>query len=247
MAMLTHTWIDQYDNEAPEQGLELRKMIAGAVQFDCGDQENIPIGKGSEIWDARPPFPVTILQFEQPDNDLVSHWLVIFKEYDEKTNWVMCAQRGRKDKRWRTLFPLSVTRLPNKEWRFEEIIQTDKPRNPFKTRKDSIESSFALAKNVFYVIGCSNVEMVKNQPPEALNKKRARTGKLPILEYKTLALKVTAPSQQQNQLGGTHASPRLHLRRGHVRRLQSGRRVWVQPCVVGSPHGAIVKDYRITA
>ena len=44
--------------------------------------------------------------------------------------------------------------------------------------------------------------------------------------------------------GGTHASPRWHVRRGHWRQLADGRRVFVRQCQVGDPaRGGVVKDY----
>lgn len=47
-------------------------------------------------------------------------------------------------------------------------------------------------------------------------------------------------------LGGTHASPALHERRGHLRALASGKIVPVRPAWVGDPNrGAILKDYRV--
>lgn len=46
--------------------------------------------------------------------------------------------------------------------------------------------------------------------------------------------------------GGTHASPRWHIRRGHWRTLANGRRVFVRECEVGDQsRGAVVKDYRM--
>lgn len=44
--------------------------------------------------------------------------------------------------------------------------------------------------------------------------------------------------------GGSHASPRWHVRRGHWRRLGDGRRVFVRACEVGNPErGGVIKDY----
>jgi hypothetical protein len=46
--------------------------------------------------------------------------------------------------------------------------------------------------------------------------------------------------------GGTHASPRWHVRRGHWRTLSNGQRVFVRECEVGDQaRGGVVKDYRI--
>lgn len=48
--------------------------------------------------------------------------------------------------------------------------------------------------------------------------------------------------------GGTHASPRWHIRRGHWRQLADGRRVFVRQCEVGDPTiGGVVKDYAVEA
>jgi hypothetical protein len=55
--------------------------------------------------------------------------------------------------------------------------------------------------------------------------------------------RVRAAAQAQ---GGTHASPRWHIRRGHWRTLPDGRPTFVRECEVGDPaRGGIVKDYRV--
>ena len=49
-------------------------------------------------------------------------------------------------------------------------------------------------------------------------------------------------------LGGTHATPRWHIRRGHWRNLADGRRVFVRECEVGDKsRGGVVKDYEVAA
>lgn len=54
-------------------------------------------------------------------------------------------------------------------------------------------------------------------------------------------LRAAAPPQ-----GGSHASPRWHLRRGHWRQLADGRRVFVRQCEVGdATRGGVVKDYTV--
>ena len=55
--------------------------------------------------------------------------------------------------------------------------------------------------------------------------------------------RIRAAAQQR---GGTHASPRWHIRRGHWRTLVDGRCVFVRACEVGdAAKGGVVKDYRI--
>lgn len=102
----------------------------------------------------------------------------------------------------------------------------------------------------FSVLACSNVEKRLNQPSPERNARRARQGKLPLFDYWTLHIILDRPAADQKPYqGGTHASPRVHLRRGHIRRLESGKTVWVQSCVVGwrpDKPGGILKDYAVT-
>jgi hypothetical protein len=49
-------------------------------------------------------------------------------------------------------------------------------------------------------------------------------------------------------LGGTHASPRWHIRRGHWRNLVDGRRIFIREFEVGDmARGGVVKDYEVAA
>ena len=59
--------------------------------------------------------------------------------------------------------------------------------------------------------------------------------------------KIEPPKPKGESQGGTHASPRLHDRRGHWRNTRSGKRVWVKQCKVGDPSkGSVFHDYRFT-
>jgi hypothetical protein len=52
------------------------------------------------------------------------------------------------------------------------------------------------------------------------------------------------PATKGKPLGGTHASPRAHDRRGHWRACKSGKIVWVSQCRVGDEtRGEVVHDY----
>ena len=93
------------------------------------------------------------------------------------------------------------------------------------------------------VLNCSNVEVTEVAEPKFLNKKRLKKGKVPIYSYKTLVLK-TRKQRLLTNGHGTHESPRIHLRRGHIKRRKTGN-FWWEPCVVGDrARGIVVKDYR---
>jgi len=76
------------------------------------------------------------------------------------------------------------------------------------------------------------------------NRRKIAQGKIPSYEWRTVLIEPSAPRREG--LGGTHASPRLHDRRGHLRMLKSGKSVWVRSCKVGDPtKGIVFKDYQI--
>ena len=66
--------------------------------------------------------------------------------------------------------------------------------------------------------------------------------------YVTYILDKTKPigKPRGEFLGGTHASPKEHIRMGHKRTYSSGKEVWVKETIVneGSPRGKVNKDYK---
>ena len=82
------------------------------------------------------------------------------------------------------------------------------------------------------------------EPDAAKNKMRRARGKAPLFTYKVLT--IGKPKRKSRHLGGTHASPRSHLRRGYYRTSRNGVRHWVQPCMVkGETDGFVHKDYKV--
>lgn len=78
------------------------------------------------------------------------------------------------------------------------------------------------------------------------NKRKIAQGKLPSYDWRTVKIAPTKPQAVGESRGGTHASPRLHDRRGHLRRLRSGKNVWVKPCKVGNAAlGTVFHDYEV--
>lgn len=98
---------------------------------------------------------------------------------------------------------------------------------------------------------CSNIHHVIGQaaPKPSVAAKRKKNGKLPIFETRVLAIDVPDKTVTQNPSGGlgqgSRSGPRQHLRRGHIRRLESGKRIWVQSAVIGagSVKGNVQKNY----
>ena len=98
-------------------------------------------------------------------------------------------------------------------------------------------------------LSCSNVqhEALQVRP---LNKSAMKRGALPFDEYHVLTVRstVAAPGCIPTMLPFDRRAPREHLRRGHIRRLQDGRRIWVNATVVNAgAQGVIEKSYRMAA
>ena len=134
-------------------------------------------------------------------------------------------------------------------WYFGSGLFRD-PWSGFDQRPVSLDPPIeALLNNIvgFFscflaILNCVNVRTEQVDAPAALNKKRIKSGKMPVYSYKVLVLRPSA-AQRQDQ-GGTHESPRIHLRRGHIKHRRSGD-FWWQPHVVGDrKRGIVMKDYR---
>jgi hypothetical protein len=107
-------------------------------------------------------------------------------------------------------------------------------------------------------MSCSNIIATTHEPgaPAAVNERRKRNNKLPIHETKTLTIDprwLESYSQRQAARGGAkRASPKQHLRRGHLWHKQwrerGERPIWIPSMVVGDPErGSVVKDYKVRA
>ena len=76
------------------------------------------------------------------------------------------------------------------------------------------------------------------------NRRKIAEGKLPTYDWRTVIIQPAKLRSESH--GGTHASPRMHDRRGHIRRLKSGKNVWVKPHKVGdASKGYVFHDYKI--
>jgi hypothetical protein len=93
-------------------------------------------------------------------------------------------------------------------------------------------------------LACSNMGRQTLPASAALNEKRQHSGKEPFVSYHILDVAGDRPVRGESTGSGSHNSPRQHLRRGHIRRLDETRVTWVTSCVVGT-HGKVIKDYRV--
>lgn len=96
------------------------------------------------------------------------------------------------------------------------------------------------------LLNTRGVDLPLTAAPKFMNAARKRKGKPPIFSFRTLVVDPSAVRIPGGALGADRTAPRLHWRRGHVRRLSGGRVTMVRPCLVGDGHkGFVAKDYEI--
>lgn len=92
------------------------------------------------------------------------------------------------------------------------------------------------------LLACSNVATHLEPPPKKLADVARKRGRSPFFSYHVLTVPGDASDREDH--GGTHASPRQHVRRGHYRRLPTGRTIFVNQCLVGDARrGLVAKSY----
>lgn len=130
---------------------------------------------------------------------------------------------------------------------FEMVLKTEGESSAMGLIRDaSSETASILA--LCEALSCTNV---MHKPMETIdprvNERRIRDGKVPL--YETRVLWINVPGNEGSQgdgQGGSHKSPKQHLRRGHIRRLSSGKNVWVNSTIVGAKeNGYVEKQYAI--
>lgn len=109
---------------------------------------------------------------------------------------------------------------------------------------DFYRLALGVIRTALCAMKCVNIERIEHAPDGRLQKARGKRGKKPLFSFWTLALAIPNEKDARNKCGGTHSSPRLHLRRGHPREYRPGLFCWVQPHAVGNKKlGVVHKDY----
>ena len=119
------------------------------------------------------------------------------------------------------------------------------PEQAIREAAHDIGGEVRIVLELLEALSCKNV-IIDNAKIPKIGERGAANKNLPFYETKCLTIKATQ-KQSTGTRTGTHQSPRQHLRRGHIRRLETGN-IWVNACVVGSSEkGVIKKSYNVAA
>lgn len=115
--------------------------------------------------------------------------------------------------------------------------------DPFKDKPDPeqavIEFYTDLSRNIYAFLYIElvqkKVKLPSYQPlPNPSNAKRLAKGKKPLFEWKVIDITANHVLPENSApTGRSHASPRRHMRRGHMRRYKTGKVAWVKQTMVG--------------
>lgn len=113
-----------------------------------------------------------------------------------------------------------------------------------KAMSDYLVDSNSI-ENLCLLLSLHNVKTKTIKSPDKLNKKRISRGNNPLVDYHVLV--VNGDIWDSEPSGKHNDGYRSHLRRGHIRRLDEERRVWVNSCFVrGRKDGFIDKEYNLS-
>jgi len=201
-----------------------------SICFDMGDIDEFPsIAPVSEL--VKVPFPDCWFECNFTHTDgtqIILGMLVVDREGVQITSF------RRKHNQWLIRGVILADALSSKD--FQVFPAIDIVAQEMKEHR-LVLSTFLSALN------CSNVKRVEHKPEPKLQNARQKRGKQPLFSHWTLELSIPKTAPENEKHNGTHASPRVHLRRGHPRQYAPEKWTWVQPCVVGNGRGIVTKDY----
>lgn len=246
--------IDSTEKFGALEGAELLSLIPQAECFI------LDFSEGSEIYNLDPaaslfrlPYQVIWLQLEAAA-DNVTQYFALASQYEDDPDLIKARIFVRQANTYALLDSVAIALEDDGKKglnflfcaRYADFCQ---PRYT-EIHQETIEIICVNLGRFLTAINCSNVETRIQSGPKTLNQKRTKKNKPTFPAYRELTINLNrTPTRYGGGGGGGHASPRLHLRRGHVRRLSDGRHIWVRDTVVGingPDNGAIEKHYRIT-
>lgn len=238
---------------------EMLNLIANAKHFAIPDNGMMlnDEGKGIENKPFKLPYPITCIEFTIDYlNSGLSKGLITCKESNEGVQCYLsvCC----KDPSFWHLLPISlyfksgISPLAKNELICEEI--KSERYNLEVSQVGTIYANYVqqfLKRPLiefFEALACDNtyVQSLGNFNHKKKNEKLKKAGKLPLYETKILVVDSQPKNVDTTDYGGTHASPRQHLRRGHIRRLASGKTIWINNQIIGkASNGKIDKSYSV--
>lgn len=188
--------------------------------------------------ELRLPFPLIAIEF--PVHPL--KFIVLAEEHDEEIaiQWAFCNPANVEQRDYwfvsmRQFLPRHGALLEGRQYLLREDGKWDAERTKFG------KSYADIVLSLLNILACSNVSVETVAPHKQPKESK---GALPFDSYHVLSVRTGGSTGDESER--IHRSPREHLRRGHIRRLPTGKRIWINAVVVNAGVGSgVVKDYAI--
>lgn len=121
----------------------------------------------------------------------------------------------------------------------DELVKLDRYKDKSNPEQEVVSLYTDIARTVYATLYLDLVNKKIRTPayqPTAnpSNAKRMAKGKKPLFEWKVIDITANHVLPENSPpTGRTHASPRRHVRRGHMRTYKSGKKAWVKQTMVG--------------
>ena len=215
----------------------------------------------SHLEEYHQPFPVLALQFpilddrdktpRKPTVAVIAH----DEEKQELSVFQATKLQGHSNWSWfpaglnvRVDGPLELNRLAIYPYNLRnQPLTQDQIQFLVSAMHPAVMAAYELA----VLLQCQNISIVKVEPPSKVNEKRKRKGKRPLPDGYVISVSRDVTRLEYDQEEDeenpkrTRTSPRTHFRRGHIRRLQSGARVWISPTLVNPGSTPLDSKYLI--
>lgn len=124
------------------------------------------------------------------------------------------------------------------------------PEVPERMDDDQAEvygHAVGIALDFLSLLACKNILHERVSAPPLRKQMRAMAeGRAPLYDFHVLKIRSDSKEPRGEHLGGTHATPRLHWVRGHIRHYATGNQTYVRPHTRGDPAlGAVDKTYEV--
>lgn len=195
----------------------------------------------------RPPFPTCMFELELPPDNAITHFVGVIVDTSEISEIKKFVDA--------VIVMELVGRSWNRSWLSYGIFWTDGKVTTFEPSKDSkfdhethrelAGTSDGLVSRGCYALNAGN--HVEHCDVAGVRRILMRDKGITGFQYKIVHVDPSRRIVRSIPQGGTHASPRWHMRRSHERRLSTGQVVLVKACSVGArERGAVVKDYVVS-
>lgn len=237
---------------ATEHATMALEDLKHAVKFSLGEVDNLPEvcalnDKAQRFGPINLPFNLMALEFTSDTEDGQHDHIYLYKRISPDTVRVFCFVRWRRADTWNVM-----KRFVDVQSAVGQAHQLKVCPSGQNLDEEDQATMISIADQIIFalrslnaLIECNNVGVETVPAPEKKGQKLGKR-KRELLKFEYRILIIKGRKDYEGRGLGSHRSPRLHLRSGHIRKLPTGKKTWVSSCAVGAnKRGTIQKDYLV--